>query len=409
MLIIPEQQNAIAKIGDGKNVSLVASAGTGKSWIVNQVKTENTAIISPTGIAAINVGGVTAHSAFALPIGYPEEKDWERIKPEMRDIFGNHSSIDRIILDEAYMLLGYNLDIIDYKLKKIRKNKLPFGGIQVVASGDPAQLEPIVKKEERSLIERHYKSPFIFDSASYNFDVVELTQVVRQSDAEQIRLLQNIRCGEDVQDTLLAISSICKPYENIASTLHLCAYNADADNINHHWYKTIKGKSHTYVGKGNDKIYPVDKNLKLKIGAKVIICANCTEGSYVNGSRGTIADFRPDGVYVTLDGGDTVFVTEMTWEEHALASEDGKVVKTVKSRYTQLPIKFGWAISVHRSQGQTLESAAIHTGRGMFSAGQAYVAMSRVKDLRNLSFVNPITPKDVIVNKRVKEWLGGLK
>ena len=185
--------------------------------------------------------------------------------------------------------------------------------------------------------------------------------------------------------------------------------NADADNINHHWYKTIKGKSHTYVGKGNDKIYPVDKNLKLKIGAKVIICANCTEGSYVNGSRGTIADFRPDGVYVTLDGGDTVFVTEMTWEEHALASEDGKVVKTVKSRYTQLPIKFGWAISVHRSQGQTLESAAIHTGRGMFSAGQAYVAMSRVKDLRNLSFVNPISTKDIIVNKRVKEWLGGLK
>lgn len=413
MRIIKEQQDVIARILSGENLALICGAGKGKSWIVNQVKTENTVLVSPTGAGALNIGGVTAHSCFGLSIGYPVASDWNKLPKGFKDLFGHRSKVDRIILDECGMLSVYYLDMIDHKLRLVRGNDLPFGGIQIVMVGDFFQIPPIVKKEERPILLKEYTSEYIFDSKvwqKYNFPVVQLSEVVRQSDAEQIALLSNIREGIDVKDTLVKITNISAPYVNSENTLHLTFYNADADHINKHWYSHIKGKETTYTGIGNDKVYPIDKRLKLKIGTKVIICANDPEGSYVNGNRGTIVSFLPDSVGVQLGNGDTVYVTAMTWQELSLSSsKEGKLIKTIKSEYTQIPLKLGWAISTHRAQGTTLESAALDVGRGGFAAGLAYVAMSRVKDLRNLSFVNPISPKDIIVNKRVKEWLGGLK
>ena len=411
MKIIKEQQEAIDAMRDGENVFIHSPAGCGKSWCIDQVDDPETTVkTASTGVAAVNIGGITAHKAFNLPLGYPTDKDWTKLTPNVKEVFGNSSPVKRIVIDEVGMFPVYQLDVINMKLQKLRKNKKPFGGLQVVLSGDMGQLEPIVNRDEKQLIASKYKSQFLFDADCFkHIKVQELHQVVRQSDEYQVSLLQNIRKGIDVEETLAKIEAISRPYINCEDTLHLCSYNADADTINKYWYSRVQGKERAYKGVGNDKLYPVDKDLKLKVGTRVIICANCPLGAYVNGDKGVVVDMDIEGVHVQKTNGDIVYVTEFEWIEYGLSNQDGQLVRKAKSVYVQIPLRMGWAISVNKSQGQTLESAAIHVGKGMFAAGQGYTAMSRVKDLRNLSFVNPISTKDIIVNKRVKEWLGGLK
>jgi ATP-dependent DNA helicase PIF1 len=409
MKIIQAQQDAIAAMKGGENVFIHAPAGTGKSWCIDHINEPETTVMSAsTGIAAVNIKGITTHKAFGLPLGYPTDKDWTKLTPNVKEIFGLDSPVERVVIDEAGMLSVYQLDVIDLKLQKLRKNKKPFGGIQMVLSGDMGQLEPIINKDERQLLSRNYKSHFVFDAnVFHHIRVKELTEVVRQSDAFQVGLLQNIRKGVDIAQTLDIIKSISQPYINCEDTLHLCAYNADADLINKYWYSKVKGREHTYWGNGNEKLYPVDKELKLKVGTRVIICANCPLGAYVNGDKGVIVDMDAGGVTVRKANGQDVYVTEFEWIEYGLSNEGGSLVRKAKSIYSQIPLRMGWAISIHKSQGQTLDGAAIHVGKGLFGAGQAYTGLSRIKDLRNLSFVNPMSAKDVIVNKRVMEWMNG--
>ena len=410
MKVIKEQQEAIDAMRNRENVFIHSPAGCGKSWCIDQVDDPDTTVkTASTGIAAVNIGGITAHKAFSLPLGFPTDKDWTKLTPNVKEVFGNDSPVKRIVIDEAGMFPVYQLDVINLKLQKLRKNKKPFGGIQMVLSGDMGQLEPIVQRDEKSLITNKYKSHFLFDADCFkHIRVQELHEVVRQSDAYQVSLLQNIRKGINIRDTLEMIREVGTQYVNSEDTLHLCAYNADADIINRHWYSRVKGNERTYFGQGNEKLCAIDKTLKLKVGTRTIICANCPLGSYVNGDKGIVTQMDNDGVYVQKADGTIVYVTQFEWIEYGLHNNDGVLTRAAKSIYRQIPLRMGWAISVNKSQGQTLESAAIDVGKGMFSAGQAYTAMSRVKDLRKLSFVNPMTPKDVIVNKRVMEWLGSL-
>ena len=411
MKVIKEQQLAIDAMRNGENVFIHSPAGCGKSWCIDQVNDPETTVkTASTGVGAVNIGGITAHKALGLPLGYPTDKDWTKLTPNVKELFGLSSPVKRIVIDEVGMFPVYQLDVINFKLQKLRKNKKPFGGIQMVLSGDMGQLEPIITKEEKPLIASKYQSHFVFDAECFkHIKVQELHEVVRQSDTYQISLLQNIRKGINIKETLQLIREISTPYVNCENTLHLCTYNADADKINRHWYSKINAKERTYFGHGNDKLYPVDKILKLKIGTQVMICANCPEGTYVNGDKGVIVDMDSEGVCVQKITGEIMYVTPFEWIEYGLSNDDGILTRHIKSAYEQIPLRMGWAISVNKSQGQTLESAAIDVGRGMFAAGQAYTAMSRVKDLRKLSFVNPMTEKDVIVNKRVMQWLGGLK
>lgn len=409
MKIIKAQQEALEVIKSGKSVFIFGAGGVGKSYIIKQILDDDTVLCSPTGIAALNIGGITCHSAFGLPREYPLLSDWGKVSKGFRDMFSKDSNIKRIIIDEAGMLRAEQLDIIDHRLKLVRKNKQPFGGLQVVLVGDFFQLEPIVTKHDKPLLEKDYKSPFCFHSRAWNFETIELTEVVRQSDALQVELLSAIRKGTDhAAEALATIQANAQPYVNDSSTLHLCCYNQDADTINHHWYSRIVSPEKTYLAQGKDNGCGVSEILKLKVGTKVIICANDGENGYINGERGVVERLLSNTVEVRKDDGQLVSVVPFTWEKYKLQKVDGRYKYVIDSIYTQFPLKMGWAISTHKAQGMTLDKAAIDVGRGCFSNGQLYVAISRLKDLNNISFVTHVGKENIKVSEHVKEFYNSI-
>lgn len=416
------QQEAIERIKNGESLFLTGSGGVGKSWVINQIVDEHTVLCAPSGIAALNIGGITCHRAFGLPLGLVTEKDYYTIPRNMENIFSGNA-VKRIVIDEAGMLRTDYFVLISRRLQRIRRNDEPFGGIQVVVVGDFYQLEPILSGSEVDFFD--YDSKFCFSSKLWTFPMIELTDVKRQSNKRQVLMLNSIRKKDrHYKKALKYIQEECKPYMPDENTLHLCCYNKDADRINQNYYSQIEGEEREFRAIfptmwGTER--PVDELLKLKVGARVIICQNCPMGSYVNGERGTVVGFEimPDGFSEAImvekdDGGVVVPVVRGSWEKYSYSKQkpigkpDAKeqLVKNVDAMYQQYPIKLGWAVSVHKSQGMTLDDVAIDVGSGCFSHGQAYVALSRIKDLRNLSFVKPMLPEDIIVNEEVKKFYG---
>jgi ATP-dependent exoDNAse (exonuclease V) alpha subunit len=410
------QEDAINAIKSGNNVALFASAGKGKSYIIKQMLDQFTVLVAPTGIAALNIGGETAHSIFGLPFGIPVEKDKTSHSKSFIELFGGNSKIKRVIFDEAPMLLSCHLDLIDVKLRHIKKINKPFGGIQVILTGDPFQLPPIISAQDKRLYRTLYRSGFIFDSKVWdkaNFQVLGLDKVYRQSDVEQIRLLDAIRSkGDGWKQAVVDINNMCK-YEANDNTLNLCVFNKDADITNEKHYKKNTNKPKQYAaiikGKFKSKDCIVDPIISLKEGLRVIICANCPDKAYKNGQMGEIVSLHDDYVMVKLDNGDVVSVEPNKWESHKYSNGVTGLKRSVIGSCTQIPIRQGNSISIHKSQSLTLDNVVINMGKGAFSPALTYVALSRVRDLRNVALTRPIKESDIIIDKRVQTYYNTLK
>jgi len=408
-VIVDKQQLAIETIKSGKNVFITGSGGVGKSWVIQQVTDKNTIVVAPTGIAALNVKGITCHKAFGLPIGLVQQSEYSKSNRNVNNLFGG-TQIKRIIIDEVGMLRSDYLDLINHRLQQARFNKLPFGGIQVVLVGDFYQLEPIVSEAEQSFFYKKYQTPFAFGAKCWKFDTIELDKVYRQSDIKQIQLLNSIRKKDSVyQESLAEISAIS--LDSDEGCLHLCSYKADALRINTRYYEQVNGTKKTYTayvdGRWSESEKAVEDIIHLKVGCKVLICANSQDGLYVNGDRGVVVALHQDSIDVLLDGnGQTVNVSYFTWEKYEYTKVGRGFSKDVAGMFKQLPVRLGWAIVIHKAQGMTLDKVSLDVGRGCFSHGQLYVALSRVRDLTQLHLSRPLKDEDVILREEVKEFYG---
>lgn len=407
------QQIAYDAIMSNQNVCITGSGGVGKSYIIQQIREQiedETLFVAPTGIAAVNIGGATIHKTFGLNIGI--QFSTPSINDKIKDVLANEK-LKRLVIDEISMVRADTFSVIDKILKSVRKNKAPFGGLQVVVIGDFYQLPPILTTKEKVPFSTKYDSIFCFSTPAWknaNFTVVDLKESMRQSDKNFIDMLNNIRVGsKDALKALEKINHVGISQTNIdESWIMLTATNAVANDYNAEMYNALENSEEIvyYAQRENSnvKINPVDDVIRLKKGAHIIIKANDINGVYVNGDRGTVDEVTKDGVFVTLLDGRKVFVTSYTWEEKEYVSDSEGFRLITIGTFKQIPIKYGWAITIHSSQGLTLDGAILNTGRGCFTDGQLYVALSRIKSLEKFCLIQPIRNSELMTSKEVQKF-----
>jgi energy-coupling factor transporter ATP-binding protein EcfA2 len=396
----------------GQSVFITGKAGTGKSTLLHYLRgttTKSTAVLAPTGVAALNVGGQTIHSFFHFP---PTLIDPNSIR--RRNNTKLYESLQLLIIDEVSMVRADVMDGIDRALRIQRNNmSTPFGGVQVVLCGDLFQLPPIVRDGEmKSFFDEEYGGPYFFFAKVFRElqpSSVELTTIYRQRDDNFIHVLNKIREHDlDAELFTLLNRRVLRGDEGqLASDfITLSATNEAAFRKNSSRLLRLNSKAFTYpadiTGTFEPSTYPTEATLELKRGAQVMLLKNDHEKRWVNGTIGHIHSLDNKKVKVTVNGA-TYTIEPETWENihYRFNRETNHLEEEVIGSFTQYPLRLAWAITIHKSQGQTFDQVLIDLGRGAFAHGQTYVALSRCTSLAGILFNRPVTPRDILFDERV--------
>lgn len=389
------------------NLFLTGKAGTGKTTFLKNLKSSNSKrmiVVAPTGVAAINAGGMTIHSFFQLkfapflPNSTKKKEGWFR-KEKLEII----RTLDLLVIDEISMVRADVLDAIDDTLRRTRRSHKPFGGVQLLMIGDIEQLPPVIKDEEWNLLSEYYETPYFFSSIALkrsNYQCVELTKVYRQNDSEFVNILNCIREKSIGAKELELLNSRCLPpseYEKLAP-INITTHNSVANQINRNKLDELKSKKYifeaTISGNFPEYSYPTEKELELKAGAQVMFIRNdnSNEKLYFNGKIGTVTSISEDGITVEDKSGQLINVLKCRWDNvrYTLSPETKEIEEIIDGTFEQYPLKTAWAITIHKSQGLTFEHAVIDA-KNSFAHGQVYVALSRCKSLDGLFLRTPIT------------------
>jgi ATP-dependent exoDNAse (exonuclease V) alpha subunit len=417
--VLTEQQAAIFEAVESTrdHIFITGRAGTGKSTLLNHLawNTEKQLVIAaPTGVAALNVGGQTLHSLFRLPIGVIADHEIEQ-STELRKLL---NTMDTLVIDEVSMVNADLMDAIDRSLRQARQRKAePFGGVQVVLFGDPYQLAPVPgDAEERAYFADTYRSMWFFDAAVWreaDLRIVELTQIHRQHEPEFKYMLEAVRHAmvtKEIADRLNEVGARTPPDDGIIT---LATRNDTVNRINKASLDRLPGRALTakaeVSGDFGNRSYPADESLELKVGAQVMFLRNdVAQGDgprWVNGTIGTVT--RIDStVYVEVDG-QIHEVEPAVWERFRYSYDpvSKKLSKEVAAEFTQFPLRLAWAVTIHKSQGKSYDSAIVDLGARAFSPGQTYVALSRLTSLDGLYLTRPLRPSDIAVDPDVERFI----
>lgn len=391
------------------NYFITGKAGTGKSTLlqyINATLNKKCVLLAPTGRAAINIKGQTLHSFFYLDTGVLQPKDFKSKNNK------KIKNIDTFIIDEISMVRADVLDSINEIMKASLNSELPFGGKQVIMFGDPFQLPPVVpnNNQVRKYFNEYYDSPYFFDSNVYNeADIlpVELTKVFRQTDKYLIDMLNRFRNDSYSNDDIDEINTRVSDLNLASNKIILTPYRKKAHEINTKGLLGLAGQEKYFRAKisGDIKLknLPVPETLVLKEGAKVMFVRNSK--FWVNGSLGVVEEIFRDEIIVNKDG-QLHSVEPEVWEEHRYIynQDKGELERHVIGTFTQIPLILAWAITIHKSQGATISSVHIDLDRGSFDHGQTYVALSRTKEISDISLSQPIDKNDIKVDPRVKNF-----